>query len=153
VNPRAEKVIRSTWEQSRGYFPGRKREAAPVVRVLRKLPGGGLAQASPGRPDLGIDINRALMKTLASKNVQRRKLGQTHIAHDLAHLFQDADTQAAGDRRMEGGAEAFARRFGKKHLGLTAEHLRPQYYSNVAKKFRRRQGMGEVMKGQFDPRI
>jgi len=99
-------------------------------------------------PTEGLIMSRALAKSLASKNVHRRKMGQYAATHDLAHWAQDEQAQSTPNR-VEGGAEVFARRLAKKKLGLTAKDLGPQSYSGAAKKFRKRHGMREAMKGQF----
>jgi hypothetical protein len=146
MNRRAAKVYRSTWKDVRGYFPGQKQAAAPTLSALRKLPGGGLLEADAQSGELRA--SRALVKSLGSRKPHRRKVAQYAVAHDLAHLFQDDEAQSTPNR-VEGGAEAFARRVAKERYGLTRRDLAPQSYSGAVRRFRRQQGMPEAMKGQF----
>lgn len=140
---RALRVVRKTWRDAFGDRP------MPPVWI-GKLPGGG---AGEYRNATGIGIARSTAKSLASKKPMRRKFGQVTFVHEGAHAEQRhpaTNTHVGG----EGAAQAFAVRYGKKNLGLTARDFKrkgQRAYKGAVGRARKRYGMGYVTRGQFRP--
>lgn len=142
MNPtrkRATRVLNRTWRDNFGKRP------MPSVRI-GKIPGGGAGEYKNGE----LLVARSTAKSLASKRPMRRKMAQVTAAHEMAHSQQT--DRIPGHVANEGAAQAFAQRYGKRELGLTARDYKrkgQRSYKGAVGRARKRYGMDFITKGQF----